>query len=221
MTSRSQETIIIYGAQTYLGREIACYGRALGHQILCVTKAPPTLTEPWMHGVRWATDSPGSPPQRIFSQTPPTAVIYCATSLYDTFEEILLDRPLRLLNAAKELPRQPRFIYRSTAAQPLLPGAFTEYSRQFESHLASSGLSYAALRFPLLFGTERPDSVAAMLLLRALSWTNLTSRPPAIPVETTALATLRVTLEPEHSGIIAASKIASLGDIMIAQGAVT
>lgn len=215
-------TLVVVGGSTYVGQEVARFGRALGHRIiLTFLESPPELTEPWMHGVRWEPLS-----TLVLADFDPLAVIYCDTCLVEERrgqqEEILLHRPRALMQACQRLTRPPRFVLRSTVTQPFLPRRFTSLQRQSEENLKATELDQVVLQMPLLYGPLRPDSVAAMLITRLLL--TLPSLPRGeraalrpLRVETAALALLRAALEPDLPGILTTEEIAHLGDVMIAQ----
>lgn len=217
-------TLIIYGMGTYLGREVARFGRAMGHRIVGVVRdSIPPFEHPWMHGIHWVRD--GEVITESWSDGPPAAIIYADTALWDgdrhRFQRILVQRPQELAEEARHLEPAPRFVLRSTIDQPFLSSRFTAHNRRAEQVIAESNLPYAILRFPLLYGEERPDSVAAMMMLRALRRMPLgpyaDTSLPTMPVETAALACLRAALEPDISGIFGPQEIARIGDVMIAQ----
>ncbi len=222
--NRHRVTLLVYGANTYLGREVARFGRALGHRMVCVVdRAVPDLEEPWMHGVHWVTG--GDPLAETWPDAPLTALLYCDTALWDggrhRFAQVLVERPRQLIAAAERREHRPRFILRSTVDQPLLPSGFTASHHLAEQLLIESSLPGAIFRLPLLFGPDRPDSVAAMIVTRALNRLPLitSSNPALVPmrVETAALAMLRAALEPQIEGILDPEAIATIGDVMIAQ----
>ena len=216
-------TIVVFGLRTYVGREIARFGRAMGHRIVAVVDEIPPFDAPWMHGIHWTRteaadiDSP--------FEGPPTAIVYCDTALWDggrgRFRQVLFERPRYLLRAVSSWDHPPRFVYRSTPPQSLLPSGFTAYARRMENEMARSALSSVILRLPLLYGPDRPDSVAAMMMaesLRRLPLASITSyRPATMRVETAALAALRGCLEPDIQGILDPEDVARIGDVMIPQ----
>lgn len=216
-------TLLIFGARTYLGREVARFGRAMGHRIVAsVDGALPRMEAPWMHGIHWMTDT--DPLIADWPDGPPRAIIYCDTTLHGPrhrFRWVLADRPRQLIDRAGEIEPTPRFVLRSTVDQPLLPSAFTTESRRAERLVADSPLEAAILRLPILYGPDRPDSVAAMTVAEALRRIPLQSVTGNIPatmrVETAALAALRAALEPDVTGILEPSEIAQVGDVMIPQ----
>lgn len=218
MTGFNTHTLLVFGAQTYLGQEVARFGRALGHKIFALVEGTtiPEPVHPWMHGVQWVGESFSS--IQVFEAQEPLAIIYCDTTLHRgsrdrSFRRVLSERPAELIVAASQTRREalPRFVLRSTIDQPLLPSAFTIQSRQAEEILLNSPLPSAIFRLPLLYGPDRPDSVFAMALTRLF--------PPlaALRVETAALAMLRAALDPHISGILHPDEIARIGDVMIAQ----
>ena len=216
-------TIVVFGLRTYLGREIARFGRAMGHRIVAVVDAIPEFDAPWMHGIHWTRaeaadfDSPFS--------IPPKAVVYCDTALWDggrgRFREVLFERPRHLLRDISSWDHPPRFVYRSTPPQSLLPSGFTAYARRMEAEIARCSLSSLILRLPLLYGPDRPDSVAAMMIAESLHRLPLDSiasyTPATMRVETAALAALRGCLEPNMEGILEPEDVARIGDVMIPQ----
>ncbi len=217
-------TLSIYGAGTYLGREVARFARAMGHRVVAIVDgALPRKDEPWMHGIQWVSDSPpGSEP---WAEEPPAAIIYCDTALWSgtrrRFEQILLRRPTELMEAAESLATPPRFVLRSTVRQPLLPSGFTTHHRRAEALLEATELPATILRFPLLYGPDKPDSVAAMMVVRALGLMTFGDRRhqafATMRVERAALAALRAALEPDISGVLEPDAIARIGDVMIPQ----
>ncbi len=216
-------TLLVYGMRTYFGREVARFGRAMGHRIVGVVDTePPPLDEPWMHGIHWAFET--DPLTEQWPDGPPRAIIYCDTTLHGhrgRFEEILVERPRRLIARARQLEPTPRFVLRSTVDQPLLPSGYTAHSRRAESIVAGADIPAVILRLPLVYGPDRPDSIAAMAVLEALGRLPLASiadrTPPTMRVETAALAALRAALEPDVSGILEPDEIARFGDVMIPQ----
>lgn len=216
-------TLVIYGMHTYLGAEIARFGRAMGHRMIGVVDGPPPpKTAPWMHGIHWVSDT--DPLEAQWPQTPPEAICYCDTALsgsHRRFREVMVERPRRILQRLADAPDSPRFAYRSTVPQPLLPGRHTETARRGEEMIAGFDLPAAIFRMPILYGPDRPDSVAAMLIAEFLERTPFDPFDSAarrcLRVETAALAMLRAALEPEIAGIIEPDEIARLGDVMIPQ----
>lgn len=214
-------TIVVYGLRTYLGREVARFGRAMGHRMVAVVDGqPPVRDEPWMHGIHWMTGR--DPLVDEWPDGPPAAIVYCDTALHgpnQRFRRVLADRPIRLAEDAARLTPRPRLVLRSTIDQPLLPTAFTRQSRRAETAIAEADLEAAILRCPVLYGPDRPDSVAAMMIAEALARmpTAGTDGPPAIRVETAALAALRGALEPDMVGTYGPAEIARIGDVMIPQ----
>ena len=225
MAGHRRLTLMVFGAHTYLGQEVARFGRAMGHRMIACTdkESLPKPEHPWMHGVHWVTNP--EPDLHIWPDGPPAALLYCDTTLFDgqhrSFQEILVQRPGRLVNKALPLRPPPRFIFRSTIPQPFLPSSFTTSSRRIEDRIADSTLPFAVLRFPLLYGPDRPDSVAARVVMSAVSRLPFISSIQAFPismrVETAALAMLRAALEPSISGFLEPEEIARIGDVMIAQ----
>lgn len=218
-----QRTLIVYGIDTYLGREIARFGRAMGHRMVAVVDGEiPEFNEPWLHGIHWMTDS--DPMIADWPQGPPAAVIYAATVLSGSprrFQWVLADRPHRLAQQAAQLRGSPRFVLRSTVAQPLLPAAYTSQCRRAETLIADVDIETTILRCPILYGPDRPDSAAAMMIaevLRRIPIRSVARNVPAtLRVETAALAGLRAALEPDVTGIVEPDDIARLGDVMIPQ----
>lgn len=215
-------TIVVYGMRTYLGREVARFGRAMGHRIVAVADGEiPPKNEPWMHGVHWMTDT--DPLIADWPDGPPTAVVYCDTALHGPrrrFEQVLAVRPAQLAERASRLRPRPRFVLRSTVDQPLLPSEFTRQSRRAENAIADTDLEAAILRCPILYGPDRPDSVAAMMVAETLERLPLIpdgADPRAMRVETAALAALRGALEPDIVGTFGPTEIARIGDVMIPQ----
>lgn len=217
-------TLLIYGLRTYLGREIARFGRAMGHRIVgVVADSIPQRDEPWMHGIHWVRGDESV--IEAWSDNPPAAIVYCDTTLWGgdrgRYEEILVRRPRQLLEAAREHLPSPRFVLRSTVAQPLLSSEYTTYHRRAEQLVARSELPHCILRLPLLYGPDRPDSVAAMMVLRALARLPIRPADPGalqkMRVERAALAGLRAALEPDMEGIYYPDDIARIGDVMIPQ----
>ncbi len=217
-------TLLIDGMNTYLGREVARFGRAMGHRMVgIVDDSIPALEEPWMHGIHWMTDRDKA--LYGWPEGPPAAIVYTDTALWNgdrrRFEEILVRRPSQWVDSASQLDPPPRFVLRSTIDQPLLSSRFTACYRRTEEVIGQSSLSSAILRFPLLYGPDRPDSVAAMMVLRGLRRIPLGSNkrpfPPPMRVETAALACLRASLEPDLTGLFGPEDIARIGDVMIPQ----
>ena len=216
-------TLVVYGMHTYLGREVARFGRAMGHRVVGVVDGPiPEFDQPWMHGIEWNdTSDPLTPP---WPDGPPAAVLYCDTTLYGQrrrFERILVDRPTQLIETVQQLTPTPCFVLRSTIDQPLLPSGYTAGCRRAEQRLANADIDSAVLRLPLIYGPDRPDSVAAMMIAESLSRLPVISdglhNPVSLRVETAALAALRAGLEPDVSGLLSPDDIAQLGDVMIPQ----
>lgn len=233
MRSHRRVTLFVFGAPTYLGREVARFGRAMGHRIIAVADGSiPERDEPWMHGVHWVTGpEPNWKEWQDWPEGPPLAFIYCDTALWNggplssaggRFEEVLLRRPCRLMEVAQSMEHSPRFLLRSTLDQPLLPRAFTTFSRRAEDRLKNSALDSVIFRMPILYGPDRPDSVAAMMIASGLARLPFASPQTqvlsSLRVETAALAMLRAALEPEIEGILLPPDIARIGDVMIAQG---
>ena len=220
-------TLVVVGLRTYLGREVCRFGRALGHRMVAVVDGqPPELTEPWMHGIHWMTDT--DPLTASWPDDPLAAILYCDTTLWEgdlweggrrSFEEVLLKRPQQLMEAAAEHTPPLRFVLRSTVRQPFLPSRFTAFCREAERRLVDTDLPSSIFRLPLLYGPDRPDSVAAMAISRILSRLPLLGgrAPRTMRVETAALAMLRAALEPDICGVFKPDDIARLGDVMIAQ----
>ncbi len=219
MTHPRQHNLVIFGATTALGREVACLGRALGHRIFAVYQGdPPTLEEPWMHGVQWLPLADVD-----LTELRPRSVLYCDTALVETATgdraEILRDRPRRLIAEAESLDPPPRFVLRSTVDQPFAPEAFTTLSRETEQALTASTLRHVILRMPLLYGPERPDSVAAMMITQGARLLPGLHRPDLrpLPIPMAAMAMLRASLEPDTPSLLTTEEIAHLGDAVIAQ----
>ena len=216
-------TLVLYGIETYLGREVARFGRAMGHRMVAVVDAVPEFDAPWMHGIHWAPPQSQTIDDRL--QGPPKAILYCDTTLWDggrgRFRQVLFERPRELIKAAASLQPPPRFVYRSTTTQSLLPAPFTAYCRRTEQEITRCDLPSVILRLPLLYGPDRPDSVAAMMLASALAGIPLSAlsrhAPKTLRVETAALATLRAALEPDIAGILEPDDVSSIGDVMIPQ----
>ena len=218
--NRQRRTVLIYGARSYLGGEVARFGRAMGHRMVAVVNGSiPERDQPWMHGVHWTTDFDALIAD--WPQGPPAAIVYCDTALWDggrgRFDRLLVQRPKRLFEAAQTLRPPPRFVLRSTVDQPFLSSKYTAACRRAEQLLADSSLDSVILRLPLLYGPDRPDSVAAMMVSEAVR--RAARRPDLAPmrVERAALAALRAALEPDLSGILEPAQIARVGDVMIPQ----
>ena len=217
------KTLLIYGMRTYLGREVARFGRAMGHRIVAVVDGQrPELDHPWMHGVQWTTER--TPLEDTWPEGPPGAVIYCDTVLSGAprqFRWVLADRPHQLAQRAAGMDRRPRFVLRSTVHQPLLPSRFTAEHHRGERLVTNTGVDTAVLRVPILYGPDRPDSTAAMAIAEGLRRIPLPSVreniPPCLRVETAALAALRAALEPDLIGTFDPEEIARIGDVMIPQ----
>ena len=218
-----QRTLVVYGIDTYIGREIARFGRAMGHRMVAVVDEPiPEFDEPWLHGIQWVTDT--DPLVADWLQGPPAAVIYVATVLSGSqrrFQWVLADRPHRLAQRASQLQPSPRFVLRSTVAQPFLPAVYTSQCRRAEALIAKVNIEATTLRCPILYGPDRADSVAAMVITEVLRRIPLPAVarhvPTTLRVETAALAGLRAALEPDVTGIVEPDDIAHLGDVMIPQ----
>lgn len=221
---RQRVTLFVYGLTTYLGREVARFGRAMGHRIVAIGPGPmPAVDEPWMHGIQWNLGGQAIDLEDVEER--PAAILYCSTALWSgeggRFERIIVDGPRQLVEAAAQLPHPPRFVLRSTTRQHFLASGFTAHHRRAEQVVARSGLDFVILRLPLLYGPDRPDSVAAMMVGRVLDRVPLSfvSRraPRTMRVETAALAALRAALEPDIAGILEPQEVARIGDVMIPQ----
>lgn len=216
-------TLIVYGSHSYLGQEVARLGRAMGHRIVvAVDGTPPSLDAPWMHGVHWTSDT--DPLTQSWPEAPLVAAIYCQTALWDgatgRFNRLIVDALNDVLAAATGRKRPPRIVLRSTIAQPLLPAGYTAAHHRAETLVLRSPLPSAIFRLPLIYGPDRPDSVAAMAITNLLRrWPLGQSGADLAPmrVELAALAMLRAALEPRFSGIFDPPAIATMGDVMIAQ----
>lgn len=217
---RNRVTLFVYGSKTYLGREVARFARAMGHRTVGIVDGEiPEPTEPWMHGIHWVSE--GNPLEQTWPDPPLRAILYCHTALWDgdrhRFEEILYDRPRQLIESAQRGELRPRFVLRSTVPQPLLPSGHLRFHRKAEEVVLRSDLPSAIFRLPLLYGPDRPDSVAAMVATRILRRAMASGLTAPMRVETAALAMLRAALEPEIEGIFEPEEIEGLGDVMIAQ----
>lgn len=213
--NQHRATLIVVGTKTYLGEEVARFGRALGHRVIAVVDENiPDPIHPWMMGVHWIESS--LPDLHAFYDGSSFLVFYCDQILAEngirTFAAVQSDRPRALLNQCEELPEKShrRFIYRSFAPHPFLISGLKEETRRMEARLMKSPLRWSILRFPLLYGPDRPASALAMSMFRIAGL-------PTLPVETGALAMLRAGLEPDLEGVFEPREIKKIGDVMIAQ----
>ncbi|RDV37942.1 hypothetical protein DV096_12610 [Bradymonadaceae bacterium TMQ3] len=211
--------LLVFGAHTYLGMEVARLGRAIGHRIVALTPGgAPRLDAPWVAGIEWVQadafgpDHPGATPA-------PHALIYCATTHFDDAEGRLERHNVKALQGLIEAPGlvHSRVVYRSAAPTPLVPSAYIESTRRAEAMLNERFPDHVSLRLPLLYGSDRPDSVVGAAIVGLFASLRPAHYPPPMRVETAAIALLRAALEPEHRGVLHAPEVASLGDALYAQ----
>lgn len=211
-------TLLIIGAQTYAGMEVARLGRAIGHRIIAVREggAPP-VNAPWVAGVQWE-DAAGFGPASEITHAP-HALIYCATTYFDDAEGRLERQNVALLRGLLEAPglAPGRVVYRSAAPTPVVPSAYLESTRRAEALLMDRHPDHVSLRLPLLYGSDRPDSVLGAAIVGLFASLRPTRYAPPMRVETAAIALLRAALEPEHRGVLHATEVATLGDALYAQ----
>ncbi|WP_230467529.1 hypothetical protein [Lujinxingia vulgaris] len=212
-------TLLIFGVQTYLGQEVARLGRAIGHHVIAVSdEVVPRPHAPWVAGVQWVQASAFEPDRWGVTQTP-QAVIYCATTFFDDARGRLERHNVegvRGLIGAGSLAKS-RIVYRSAALTPLVPSFYVQSTRRAEALLAEHHPDHVSLRLPLIYGSDRPDSVLGAAIVGLAASLRPKIYAPPMRVETAAIALLRAALEPEHQGVLLATEVATLGDAMYAQ----
>lgn len=213
--------LMIFGAETYLGMEVARLGRAMGHRIAALTtEDPPPLQHRWMAGVSWSRAT-ALEPARWPREFRPYAAIYCATTHYDDAQARQQRRNIEAVRAlieARTLAKS-RIVYRSAAPTPLVPSTYLSSTRQAEALLAAHHPDHVSARLPLLYGSDRPDSALGAAIVEVIRALRPRRYARPMRVETAAIALLRAALEPHHRGVLDAPEIATLGDALFAQTA--
>lgn len=196
-----REKLIVFGGSGFIGQEICRLGRALGHEIVSISRSGrPALDEPWVQGIEWVEGNVCDVPSwQGMLEGAYGIVLSLGPEMHPEVAEII---------AKKALEAQVHklvFIAHDSGA--------SELEAELHRQIASIEISTAVLRVPEVSAQEESPLEH---LIRGPSSSNLPG-PQVLRVERVAMGALRAVLEEDIEGIIDASTLAYLGDAVMIQ----
>jgi nucleoside-diphosphate-sugar epimerase len=206
--------LFIAGATGQIGREVARLGRAAGHRIVGLSRGGrPAIDQPWVAGIEWHAGD-AADPDGWGDELSGSDVVVDALRPGGEADDVTE----RLFRCARRA-RVGRFVHvTASAALPGAPADYLERRRRTEQWLLDQqeedSPRLVIVRLPVVYGPDRPGTMAALPLLRLAGRDR--SCPP-IPVGQAGMAILRASVEPDHEGIIDCPEAVALGHAVMIQ----
>lgn len=212
--------LLVFGGSGFLGREICRIARAMGHQVISISRSGrPDLDEPWVEGVQWVQADVFEPDRWSPHLRGVEAVVDCMGEPGSNQGDIV--DASHLIGERAEAAGVDALVYISLADFPDEAASTLRAHRRAEAALESYDIRLSVLRPAIIEGSDRPDSMIrgalVDLLGRVSGADDWLAENQGIRRETVAICALRAALEHDISGVLDVGDIAHLGDAMFIQ----